>query len=192
MFGYPSSIIREMGTVLLDAADMRRTLGRMAHEILEANQGVEDLAVIGIMRRGWPIAKRLAFMMTQIEGTTVPCGRLDISAFRDDRPPSLQDETEIPFQIEGKKLIMVDEVIYTGRTIRAAMDALMQFGRPASIQLAVLVDRGFRELPIQPNYCGKPVSTEKGDHVIVKVNEYDGEDVVVLTTAKEEATPSGT
>ena len=109
-----------MPTVLLDASDMKRTLGRMAHEVLEANQGVEDLAVVGIMRRGWPIAKRLAFLMTQIEGVTVPCGRIDISAYRDDRPPSLNDETEIPFQIEGKQVILVDEVIYTGRTVRAA------------------------------------------------------------------------
>jgi pyrimidine operon attenuation protein/uracil phosphoribosyltransferase len=176
-----------MATVLLDAADMKRSLGRMAHEILEANQGAEDLTVVGIMRRGWPIAKRLAFMMTQIEGVTVPCGRLDISAHRDDRGPSEQDETEIPFQIGGKKVILVDEVIYTGRTVRAALDAIMRFGRPSQVQLAVLVDRGFRELPIQPNYCGKTVTTERDDHIIVKVNEYDGEDVVVLTSAKEGA-----
>lgn len=181
-----------MATVLLDAADMRRTLGRMAHEILEANQGLDDLAVVGIMRRGWPIAKRLAFLMTQIEGTTVPCGRIDVSAYRDDRPPSLQDETEIPFAIEGKVVILVDEVIYTGRTIRAALDALMQHGRPAQVRLAVLIDRGFRELPIQPDYCGKHVKTERKDHVIVKVNEYDGEDVVVLTTFKEEAAAGAT
>src|SRR5437016_3431157 len=103
-----------MSTVLLDAADMRRTLGRLAHEILGAHEGAGELAVVGIMRRGWPIAKRLAFMMTQIEGTTVPCGRLDISQYRDDRPPTLEDETEIPFQVQGKKVILVDEVIYTG------------------------------------------------------------------------------
>ena len=181
-----------MPTVLLDASDMKRTLGRMAHEVLEANQGVEDLAVVGIMRRGWPIAKRLAFVMTQIEGVTVPCGRIDISAYRDDRPPSLNDETEIPFQIEGKQVILVDEVIYTGRTVRAALDALMQHGRPARVQLAVLVDRGFRELPIQPDYCGKRIDTQRNDHVIVKVNEYDGEDVVVLTSEREGVARSGT
>jgi len=181
-----------MPTVLLDASDMKRTLGRMAHEVLEANQGVEDLAVVGIMRRGWPIAKRLAFLMTQIEGVTVPCGRIDISAYRDDRPPSLNDETEIPFQIEGKQVILVDEVIYTGRTVRAALDALMQHGRPARVQLAVLVDRGFRELPIQPDYCGKRIDTQRNDHVIVKVNEYDGEDVVVLTSEREGVARSGT
>ena len=181
-----------MPTVLLDASDMKRTLGRMAHEVLEANQGVEDLAVVGIMRRGWHIAKRLAFLMTQIEGVTVPCGRIDISAYRDDRPPSLNDETEIPFQIEGKQVILVDEVIYTGRTVRAALDALMQHGRPARVQLAVLVDRGFRELPIQPDYCGKRIDTQRNDHVIVKVNEYDGEDVVVLTSEREGVARSGT
>ncbi|HEY3781889.1 MAG TPA: bifunctional pyr operon transcriptional regulator/uracil phosphoribosyltransferase PyrR [Fimbriimonadaceae bacterium] len=179
-----------MATVLLDAADMKRTLGRMAHEILESNQGVEDLAVVGVMRRGWPIAKRLAFFMTQVEGTTVPCGKLDISGFRDDRPRKAESETEIPFQIEGKTVILVDEVIFTGRTIRAALDALIQHGRPAKVQLAVLVDRGHRELPIQPDYCGKQVATQMDDHVIVKVNEFDGEDVVILTAKGEMANAS--
>lgn len=169
-----------MSNVLLDSADMRRTLGRMAHEILEANQGAGNLAVVGIMRRGWPIAKRLAFAMTQIEQTTIPCGRLDVSGFRDDRPPREQNETEIPFRIEGIKVILVDEVIYTGRTIRAALDALMQHGRPARVQLAVLVDRGHRELPIQPDYCGKLVETDSNQRVVVRINEYDGEDVVLL------------
>ena len=159
-----------MSAVLLDAGDMRRTLGRMAHEILEANQGAEDLVVVGVLRRGWPIAKRLAFLMTQIEGTTVPCGKLDVRPFRDDKPAVDSDETEIPFEVAGKTVILVDEVIYTARTIRAALDGLMRFGRPRSVQLAVLIDRGFRELPIEPNYCGRKVVTEKGDHIIVKVN----------------------
>ncbi len=171
-----------MATVLLDAGDMRRTLGRMAHEILESNAGAEDLVVVGVMRRGWPVAKRLAFLMTQIEGTTVPCGKLDISRFRDDRKPSETDETEIPFQISGKKVVIVDEVMFTGRTIRAALDALMQLGRPQNVQLAVLIDRGHRELPIVANYCGKMVNTDKSDHIVVKVNEFDGEDAVVLET----------
>ena len=192
-----------MATVLLDAGDMRRTLGRMAHEILEAHGGAQDLVVVGIMRRGWPIAKRLAFLMTQIEGSTVPCGKLDPRGHRDDKgsrkapdspPPAPspfagtnhpengegEAESEIPFEVNEKKIILVDEVIYTGRTIRAALDALVQLGRPASIQLAVLIDRGHRELPIQPDYCGKTVQTTREDHVIVRVNEYDGEDVVVL------------
>jgi pyrimidine operon attenuation protein/uracil phosphoribosyltransferase len=169
-----------MGAMVLDAADMRRTLGRMAHEILEANAGGEDLVVVGVMRRGWPIAKRLAFLMTQIEGVTLPCGRIDISAHRDDRPPTVTDESEIPFQVSGKKVILVDEVIFTGRTIRSALNALMEHGRPSKVELAVLVDRGHRELPIQPNYCGKAIQTSRTDHVVVKVNEMDGEDAVVL------------
>jgi pyrimidine operon attenuation protein/uracil phosphoribosyltransferase len=169
-----------MGAVLLDAGDMRRTLGRMAHEILEANQGADNLVVVGVLRRGYPIAKRLAFLMTQIEGTTVPCGKIDARAFRDDKPTPQVDETEIPFEVTGKNVILVDEVVYTGRTTRAALDALMRHGRPTTVQLAALVDRGHRELPIEPNYCGKKVYTDREDKIVVKVNEYDGEDAVVL------------
>ena len=169
-----------MSTVLLDAEAMRRTLGRLAHEILEENQGAKDLVVVGVMRRGYPIAKRLAFMATQVEGVTVPCGKLDARANRDDRPAHEVDETEIPFEVTGKNVILVDEVIYTGRTIRAALDALMKHGRPQSVQLAALMDRGHRELPIQPDYVGKMVPTEREDHIVVKVNEYDGEDLVEI------------
>ena len=172
-----------MSTQVLDSADMRRTLGRMAHEILENHAGSEDLVVVGIMRRGWPIAKRLAFAMTQIEAVTVPCGRIDISKHRDDRKPALTDESEIPFQVEGKEVILVDEVIYTGRTIRSALNALMEHGRPKRVELAVLIDRGHRELPIQPNYCGKVIVTAPDEHIIVKVNEMDGEDVVIIQGA---------
>ncbi len=174
------AIIYLMGAILLDAGDMKRTLGRMAHEILEANGGASNLVVVGVLRRGWPIAKRLAFTMTQIEGTTVPCGKLDIRAFRDDKPLLESSETEIPFEVTGKRVVLVDEVIFTGRTVRASMDALVKVGRPQEIQLAVLIDRGHRELPIQPNYCGRTIPTERGDHIVVKVNEYDGEDVVIL------------
>jgi len=179
-----------MSTVLLDAGDMRRTLGRMAHEILESNSGAEGLVVVGILRRGWPVAKRLAFLMTQIEGTTVPCGKIDTTLYRDDVSRNRNadgtstplDNSEVPFEMTGKRVVLVDEVIYTGRTIRAAMDAVMKFGRPRSIELAVLIDRGHRELPITPNYCGRVVQTEKEDHIVVKVNEVDGEDAVVLET----------
>jgi pyrimidine operon attenuation protein/uracil phosphoribosyltransferase len=170
-----------MSALILDAGDIRRTLGRMAHEILEANQGAEGLVVVGILRRGYPIAKRLAFLMTQIEGTTVPCGKLDVRPFRDDKPTIDQDQTQIPFEIKGKTVILVDEVIFTARTIRSALDGLVQHGRPKSVQLAVLIDRGHRELPIEPNYCGKKIFTDREDHVVVKVNEYDGEDAVILT-----------
>jgi len=152
----------------------------MAHEILEANQGAEDLVVIGVMRRGYPVAKRLAFLMTQIEGTTVPCGKLDVRPYRDDRPMVETNETQIPFEVSGKTVILVDEVIFTARTIRAALEGLMKFGRPKAVKLAVLIDRGHRELPIEPNYCGRKISTDKEDHIIVKVNEFDGEDAVVL------------
>lgn len=169
-----------MDPTILDASDMRRTLGRMAHQILEAHQGGQDLVVLGIMRRGWPVAKRLAFAMTQIEEATVPCGKLSTSRHRDDRPKSEVDESEIPFEISGKTVILVDEVIFTGRTIRAALEEVFQHGRPQKVELAVLIDRGHRELPIQPDYVGKVVQTQRDDHVVVRVNEIDGEDVVLL------------
>lgn len=169
-----------MGAVVLDSDNIRRTLGRMSHEILEANKGAEDLVVIGVLRRGWPVAKRLAFAISQIEGFTVPCGKIDVRSFRDDRPVVEVEGTEIPFEVEGKTVILVDEVIYTGRTARAALEGLMKLGRPRAVQLAVLVDRGHRELPIEPNYCGRVVQTEREDRILVKVNEYDGEDAVVL------------
>lgn len=174
-----------MSAVILDAGAMKRTLGRMAHEILEANNGGNDLVVVGILRRGYPVAKRLAFTMTQIEGATIPCGKLDASSSRDDRREESENASEIPFEVTGKSVILVDEVIFTGRTIRAAMDALLQFGRPSLVQLAVLVDRGHRELPIQPDYVGKVVETERGDHVVVNVFENEGEDVVYLEVAAE-------
>jgi pyrimidine operon attenuation protein/uracil phosphoribosyltransferase len=185
-----STLLPAMGFVLMDAGDMRRTLGRMAHEILEANGGAEDLVVVGVLRRGWPIAKRLAFLMTQIEGTTIPCAKLDITAYRDDRPSVITDDTEIPFDLNDKRVVLVDEVLYTGRTVRAALDALMKHGRPKEVQLAVLIDRGHRELPIAPTYCGKTVVTEKTDHVTVRVNEYDGEDAVLLNKPSNPAEPT--
>ena len=180
-----------MSVVLLDAGAMKRTLGRMAHEILEANGGGEDLVVVGILRRGYPVAKRLAFTMTQIEGATIPCGKLDVTSSRDDRREGVENSSEIPFEVSGKSVILVDEVVFTGRTIRAAMDALLKFGRPSRVQLAVLVDRGHRELPIQPDYVGKTVETDRGDHIVVNVFENEGEDAVLLEHAseREAATP---
>jgi pyrimidine operon attenuation protein/uracil phosphoribosyltransferase len=174
-----------MATVLMDAEDMRRTLQRMAHEILEANHGTANLVVVGVLRRGYPIAKRLAFLMTQIEGTTVPCGKVDARRFRDDGKRPADDQTEVPFQITGKTVILVDEVVFTARTARAALDAVMGLGRPERVQLAVLVDRGHRELPIEPNYTGRTIFTDRADRVTVKVNEIDGEDAVVLDKADE-------
>ncbi len=172
-----------MSAVLLDSGDMKRTLGRMAYEILEANQGAEDLVVVGVLRRGYPIAKRLAFTMTQVEGTTIPCGKLDIRAFRDDQPLVGEDLSEIPFEVTGKTVILVDEVVYTGRTVRSALNALMKHGRPKAVRLAVLVDRGHRELPIEPNFLGRKVETEATDHIVVRVQEFDGEDAVILESA---------
>lgn len=164
----------------MDAGAMRRTLGRIAHEVLEANGGGENLVVAGIMKGGVPIAKRLAYLMSEIEGALVPCGNLDIKPNRDDNPVSTED-SEIPFQVAGKTVILVDEVVFTGRTVRAALDALLRYGRPDKVQLAVLVDRGHRELPIEPNFCGIKISTNKSDHVLVKTHEEDGEDSVTLT-----------
>ncbi len=176
-----------MSTLLLDPVNMRRTLGRIAHEILEAHSGADDLVVVGILRRGWPVANRLAFAMSQIEGLPISVGKLSSARHRDDRPKTEVDESEIPFEITGKTVILVDEVIYTGRTIRAALEELFDHGRPKSVELAVLIDRGHRELPIQPQYVGKVVQTERGDRIIVKVAELDGEDGVLLEHENEGA-----
>lgn len=179
-------IIKSMGELLLDAAGMKRTLSRVASEILDDNAGCEDLVVVGILKRGYPVAKRLAFTITQIEGETVPVGKLDVTAHRDDDPSTEGNRSEIPFQIEGKNVVLVDEVIFTGRTIRAAMEALLAHGRPKKVTLAVLVDRGHRELPIQPDYVGRKVETLRSDHILVKVSEIDGEDGVELLSQAEE------
>jgi len=173
-----------MSTVLLDSSAMRRTLGRMAHEILEANQGGSDLVVIGVLRGGYPVAKKLAFLMTQVEGTTIPCGKVDISRFRDDNKVEA-DVSEIPFQVNDKHVVIVDEVIFTGRTIRAAIDAIFKFGRPRRVSLAVLIDRGHRELPIQPDFCGKTVVTDRTDHITVRTMEDGGEEGVWQMTDEE-------
>lgn len=174
-----------MSEIVLDSAAVRRTLGRLAHEVLEANGGAQDVVVVGILKRGWPLAKRLAFLMAQIEDNTIPHGKLDISGSRDDRPADPNNQTDIPFAITGKRVVLVDEVIYTGRTIRAAMDEIMKHGRPASIQLAVLIDRGLRELPIQPDFCGKQVATEQGDHVEVNLTDYADQDAVIHIPAQD-------
>ncbi|MBS1720909.1 MAG: bifunctional pyr operon transcriptional regulator/uracil phosphoribosyltransferase PyrR [Armatimonadetes bacterium] len=174
-----------MSTILLDAGDVKRTLGRLAHEILEANGGADQLVVVGVLRKGWPVAKRLAFLMTQIEGQTVPCGKLDVSGSRDDRPRGVDEGSEIPFQVNGQTVVLVDEVIFTGRTIRAALDALLTHGRPARVQLAVLVDRGHHELPIAPDFCGRKVDTLRSDRVEVRLHEIDGEDAVLLHSTEE-------
>jgi pyrimidine operon attenuation protein/uracil phosphoribosyltransferase len=173
---------RLVPTVVMDADEMRRAWTRIAHEALERNKGVEDLAIIGILRKGGPLAQRLAGGMGRIEGVDVPCGQLDISLFRDDfrtYQPKV-GTTNIPFDIEGRRIVLVDDVLSTGRTVRAALAALVDLGRPASIQLAVLVDRGHRELPIRPDYVGKNLPTSLKEFVRVQLKELDGKDEVVI------------
>jgi pyrimidine operon attenuation protein/uracil phosphoribosyltransferase len=163
---------------------MGRTLTRIAHEVLERNRGVEEIALVGIRTRGVPIARRLAQAIKEINGHEVPTGALDITLYRDDLmrhavgPQPVVRRTEIPFSIDGKRILLVDDVLYTGRTIRAALDALIDFGRPQSIQLVVLVDRGHRELPIKADYVGKNLPTAASESVQVHLVEIDGRDEV--------------
>src|SRR6056297_314464 len=169
---------------LADARALERTLNRLAHEILEKSSSTEDIAIIGIRTRGEFLAKRIAKKIQEIEGVEIPVGVLDIVMYRDDfrvkhKLPAVE-VTDIPFGIDNKTLILVDDVIYTGRTIRAALDALVDFGRAAKIQLAVLVDRGHREMPIKPDYIGKNFPTADDEEIRVKVTEVDDEDAVLL------------
>ncbi len=170
--------------VLLNAAAVRRTLARMAHQILERNGGTEGLALVGIVRRGDRLAERLRDQIRQAEGVEVPVGRLDVTLYRDDiarsgAPPMLRP-TDIPFPVDDRVVVLVDDVLFTGRTVRAAMDALMDFGRPRSIQLAVLVDRGHRELPIQPDYVGHVEPTRPEEEIEVHLGDSPDEDAVFL------------
>ena len=174
-----------MSVALLDADDVRRALTRIAHEILERDKGAEGVVLVGIADRGDRLAARLAEEIRRIEGSEVPVGVLDITFYRDDiglkkEAPEVH-ETRIGFDISGKTVVLVDDVLYTGRTIRAAMDALMDFGRPRRIQLAVLVDRGHRELPIRADFVGKNIPTRREDDVAVLVTEMDGEDAVIMS-----------
>jgi pyrimidine operon attenuation protein/uracil phosphoribosyltransferase len=175
--------------VVMDADRMGRSLARIAHEILERNRGVEELALVGIRTRGVPIAKRLAHALREITGHTVPTGALDITLYRDDLmrhavgPQPLIRRTEIPFSIDDKRILLVDDVLYTGRTIRAALDALIDFGRPKAIRLVVLVDRGHRELPIKADYVGKNLPTSLSQSVQVRLTEIDGCDEVEIQEA---------
>jgi pyrimidine operon attenuation protein/uracil phosphoribosyltransferase len=172
--------------VVMDADRIGRTLARIAHEILERNKGVHDLALVGVRSRGVPLAKRLARSIKEITGDDVPTGALDITLYRDDLmrhavgPQPVVRRTEIPFSIDGRKILLVDDVLYTGRTTRAALDALIDFGRPKAIQLIVLVDRGHRELPIKADYVGKNLPTALDQSVQVRLQEIDDRDEVVL------------
>jgi pyrimidine operon attenuation protein/uracil phosphoribosyltransferase len=172
--------------VVMDADRIARTLTRIAHEIVERNKGVDGLALVGVRTRGVHIARRLARILKQISGDDVPTGALDITLYRDDLmrhpvgPQPVIRRTEIPFSIDNKKILLVDDVLYTGRTTRAALDALIDFGRPQLIQLIVLVDRGHRELPIKADYVGKNLPTNPEESVQVRLQETDGNDEVVL------------
>jgi len=170
--------------VIMDEKAINRALTRIAHEIIERNKGIENVALIGIQRRGVPLARRLAEKIKEYEGKDIPVGVLDITLYRDDL--SMLSEhpvingTDIPFTVNGKILVMVDDVLYTGRTARAAMDALIDLGRPAAIQFAVLVDRGHRELPIRADFVGKNVPTSRNEVINVHVVEIDKENKVVI------------
>jgi pyrimidine operon attenuation protein/uracil phosphoribosyltransferase len=172
--------------VVMDADRVSRTLTRIAHEIVERNRTLDDLALVGIRSRGEHLARRLADQLQQITGRAVPTGALDITLYRDDLmrqavgPQPLVRSTEIPFSIDDRIILLVDDVLYTGRTVRAALDALIDFGRPQAIQLVVLVDRGHRELPIKADYVGKNLPTSRRESVQVRLEEVDGDDEVVI------------
>ncbi len=169
---------------ILDAAAMKRVISRIAYEILEKNKGSQDLALIGIFRRGIVLAERLKQRFFEIEGVEIPIGVLDITRYRDDLPRNAklpeENETKIPFSVENKKIVLVDDVLYTGRTVRAAIEAIMELGRPAKIELAVMIDRGHRELPIRADYVGKNVPTAKSESIRVEFDEAGGRERVEL------------
>jgi len=185
--------------LLLDAEAMRRALTRVAHEILERNGGTEDLSLVGVLTRGAPLARRIGALIRQFEGQDVPVGELDVTPYRDDRERGVEARNRlldtarltaperpplslipVPPDVEGRRVVLVDDVFYTGRTTRAAIDAIMDAGRPANIQLAVLIDRGHRELPIRADYVGKNVPTSRNERIKVRLLETDGVDEVLL------------
>jgi len=171
-------------THIMDAAGINRALSRLASQIVERNVGTSDLLLVGIRRRGVPLAERIADKIAQLEGTRPPTGQLDITLYRDDLstvgPRPVVNKTEIPADVTDSTIVLVDDVLYTGRTVRAAMDELVDFGRPRRIELAVLIDRGHRELPIQADYVGKQVQTTDSEIVKVMLTDYDEEEKVIV------------
>ena len=179
------------GKTVLGEAEIRRALTRIAHEILERTDGAGDVVLLGIPTRGVPLARRLAERLSQVEGRPAPAGSLDITMYRDDlrlRPARALGHTDVPpAGIDGQVVVLVDDVLYSGRTVRAALDALSDLGRPRAVQLAVLVDRGHRELPIRADYVGKNVPTARGEQIVVLLAETDGRDGVALQRAADES-----
>ncbi|HXN86492.1 MAG TPA: bifunctional pyr operon transcriptional regulator/uracil phosphoribosyltransferase PyrR [Candidatus Binataceae bacterium] len=175
-------------TVALDAGAVSRSVKRLAHEIAERNNGSHKLVLVGVIRRGAALAARLVEALKEVGSAEVPVGTLDISSYRDDEKGAPGDPRllgrDIPFSLDGKRVVLIDDVLYTGRTVRAALEALSDLGRPESIQLAVLVDRGEREVPIRADYVGKNIPTPKGQRVYVKLSEVDGFDGVLIGEAK--------
>lgn len=168
---------------VMEPEEVRRALIRISHEIVERNKGIEDLVIVGIRTRGAPLADRIASSISAFEGSVIPSGALDVTLYRDDvslKRPRTIESTTVPADIGGRTVVLVDDVLYTGRTIRAAFDALLDLGRPRTIRLAVLVDRGHRELPIRADFVGKNLPTAAGEVVKVQVKEIDGEDVVLI------------
>jgi len=180
--------------IVMSQEDIRRTLARITHEIIERNRTVDNLVLIGIHTRGVPLAKRLASSIENLEGIRIPVGALDISLYRDDLPllnqPPVVRRTDIPVSIDGKSIVLVDDVLYTGRSIRAAMDALVDMGRPQSIQLAVLTDRGHREMPIRADYVGKNMPSSRDEEIQVRLEETDGIDEVTIISTANSRPPS--
>jgi pyrimidine operon attenuation protein / uracil phosphoribosyltransferase len=179
---------------VLDAADIARALTRVAHEILERNKGADDLLLLGIPSRGVPLAARLAARIAEVEGRAIPFGSLDITMYRDDlrlHPARALERTDVPPDgVDGRRVVLVDDVLFSGRTIRAALDALGDLGRPRLVQLAVLVDRGHRELPIRADYVGKNLPTSMSERVRVLLTETDGRDAVTVESARSEDVPA--
>ncbi|NBA20277.1 bifunctional pyr operon transcriptional regulator/uracil phosphoribosyltransferase PyrR [Enterococcus hirae] len=174
---------------VVDQVTMKRALTRITYEIIERNQTIQDVVLIGIKTRGIYIASRVADRLKQLEGIEVPVGELDITLYRDDKKETPAEaelhSSDIPVSLEGKEVILIDDVLYTGRTIRAAMDAVMDYGRPRKISLAVLVDRGHRELPIRADYVGKNIPTAKTEETLVEMQELDGKDRIMILKEEE-------
>ena len=182
---------------VMSQEEIRRSLARIAHEIIEHNRSLENVVLVGMRTRGVPLARRLAVDIEKFEGVAIPVGALDIRRYRDDlsfpdREPPVVEGTDIPVEIAGKTVVLVDDVLYTGRSTRAALDALIDLGRPGAIQLAVLIDRGHRELPIRPDYVGKNIPSAREEEIQVRVSETGGIDEVVIIKQEQKATLSRT